>query len=105
MGTTNADMRSTASRTAAKKDERLEARLPVELKELIKKAARLEGLSLSDFVINAASVSARQIIREHEIIELSRVDQIKLAEALINPPKATAKQKRTAQWYLKEISK
>ncbi len=106
MGTPNTEMRKSTSRKPARnKDERLEARLPVDLKELLKKAARLEGLSLSDFVINAASASARQIIRDHEIIELSRVDQIKLAEALINPPKPTAKQKRTAKWYLEELGK
>ena len=82
--------------------KRLEARIPARTKELLEQAARLEGRSLTDIVIEAIGAKARQIIQEHEAIDLGRDDQIRLAEALLHPPEATPGQKRAARWYLEE---
>ena len=67
------------------KMERLEARLPADVKAIIQHAADITGRSLSDFVVDSARRAAEETIREHEVIVLSARDSIKLAEALLNP--------------------
>ena len=81
-------MRSTA------KTERLEARVPVSLKKVIQHAADLKGLSLTDFVITSLDRSARETVREHEIMTLNNDDSIRVAKLLINPPKPNVALKR-----------
>lgn len=66
---------------------RLEARLPTEVHALLKRAAEIEGRSLTDFVVAAASAAARKTIEDTEIIRLSQTDQERFAAALIDPPK------------------
>ena len=68
------------------KTDRLEARIPGELKALLVRAASLQGRSLTDFVIASASDAARRTIRESEVLEWSERDQVAFAEALLNPP-------------------
>ena len=65
---------------------RLEARLPVDVHALLKRAAEIEGRTLTDFVVAAASAAARKTIEDAEIIKLSVEDQQRFAEALIDPP-------------------
>ncbi len=73
---------------------RLEARLPSEVHALLKRAAEIEGRSLTDFVVSAARAAACRTIEETEIFRLSVEDQRQIAEALINPPKPTAALKK-----------
>lgn len=70
---------------ASTANARFEARLPQDVHALIKRAAELEGRSLSDFVISAAKVAAQQSIRDAEVLQLSLSDQLIFANALINP--------------------
>jgi uncharacterized protein (DUF1778 family) len=65
---------------------RLEARLPTEVHALLKRAAEIEGRTLTDFVVAAASAAARKTIEDADIIRLSVDDQQRFAEALIDPP-------------------
>ena len=65
---------------------RLEARLPSETHALLKRAAEMQGRSLTDFVVTAASEAAVRLISEHQLIQLSLEDQRRFAEALLNPP-------------------
>jgi uncharacterized protein (DUF1778 family) len=73
---------------------RLEARLPVEVHSLLKRAAELEGRSLTDFVVEAAREAARRTLEEHAILRLSLEDQERVAEALLSPPAPTAAMRR-----------
>jgi uncharacterized protein (DUF1778 family) len=73
---------------------RLEARLPADVHALLKRAAEIEGRSLTDFVVTAASAAARKTIEEAGMIRLSVEDQQAFAEALINPPPLTPAMKR-----------
>jgi len=77
------------------KRERLEARVSVEQKELIRRAAALQGRSVSDFVVESAQRAAEEIIREQAVIMLSVQDSRTFAAALLNPP-APSPQLRTA---------
>jgi uncharacterized protein (DUF1778 family) len=66
---------------------RLEARLPIEVLERLKRAAEIQGRTLTDFVVAAADEAACRAIEQTEIIRLSVEDQRQIAEAIINPPK------------------
>lgn len=68
---------------ATKKTRRLEARLTPEVHELLQRAANLEGRTLSVFVISAAQEAAGKVIQQREIIQLSRDDQKRFADALL----------------------
>jgi uncharacterized protein (DUF1778 family) len=65
---------------------RLEARLPSEVHALLKRAAELQGRTLTDFVVSAASEAARKAIEDMEIIRLSAEDQRRIAESILTPP-------------------
>jgi uncharacterized protein (DUF1778 family) len=65
---------------------RLEARLPADVHALLKRAAELQGRTLTDFVVTAARDAACRVIEEAGIIRLSVEDQRQLAEAILNPP-------------------
>ena len=73
---------------------RLEARLPVDVHAMLKRAAEIEGRTLTDFVVAAASAAARKTIEDAEMIKLSIEDQERFAQALINPPPLTPAMKR-----------
>jgi uncharacterized protein (DUF1778 family) len=68
---------------------RLEARLPNEVLARLKRAAEIQGRTLTDFVVAAADEAACRAIEQTEVIRLSREGQERFAELLLNPPKAT----------------
>ncbi len=68
------------------KVERLEARITREQKELLQRAAELEGRSLTDFVVSSAFEKALRTLEEHSIIKLSHEDSIAFVESLLNSP-------------------
>lgn len=73
---------------------RLEARLPIDIHSLLKRAADLEGRSLTDFVVSAAHEAAMRSIERAQVLRLSVADQSAFAAALIDPPKPNAALKR-----------
>src|SRR5580704_2804926 len=73
---------------------RLEARLPHPVLTRLKRAAEIQGRTLTDFVIAAADEAACRAIEQTEIIRLSLEDQRRVAKALLNPPKPNAALKR-----------
>ncbi|QDJ12252.1 Hypothetical protein HVPorG_05060 (plasmid) [Roseomonas mucosa] len=66
---------------------RLEARIPVQVYDQMQRAACLRGLTLTGYLIATAGEDARRVVEDAEIMRLAREDQIRFAEALINPPK------------------
>jgi uncharacterized protein (DUF1778 family) len=73
---------------------RLEARITRESLALVRRAAEIQGRSVSDFVVAAAQETAQKTIAEIEIIRLSREAQEKFAALLIHPPAPTPALKR-----------
>lgn len=65
--------------------ERLEARLPADVKAVIQHAADITGRSLSEFIVTSAREAAENAIREHEVIMLSERDGIAFFEAVLEP--------------------
>lgn len=68
------------------KAERLEARLTAEQKELLQRAASLQGRSLTDFVIESAQAAALRTVREYEILRLNVRDSEAFVAALLDAP-------------------
>ena len=62
------------------------ARVPDEIKQRWQTAAAMRGQTLTDFLIVAANDATDKIFEQEEKIKLSKRDQIKLAEMLLNPP-------------------
>ena len=73
---------------------RLEARLPASVHSMLKRAADLEGRSLTDIGVSAAHAAAVRSIESAELLRLSAADQAAFAKALINPAKPNAALKR-----------
>ena len=81
------------------KVERLEARVSAEAKALCQKAARLQGRTLTDFVVQSALEAAQRTVRESEFLNLSQRDRTTLVTALLNPPAPNAQLRKAAQRY------
>jgi uncharacterized protein (DUF1778 family) len=64
---------------------RLEARISIDVHNKIKRAAQLQGRTITDFVIAAAQDAAQHAIEQAELVRLSLDDQEIFANALINP--------------------
>ena len=73
---------------------RLEARISPDLQQLLKRAAELQGRTLTDFVVDAARDAAQRAIEQAGVIRLSLADQQCFADALLSPPKPTPALKR-----------
>jgi uncharacterized protein (DUF1778 family) len=71
----------TTTRTA-----RLEARITREALAVVRRAAEIQGRSVSEFVVAAAQEAALKTITEIEIIRLSRAAQEKFVDLLLSPP-------------------
>lgn len=76
---------------------RLEARLPADVHALLKRAAEIQGRTLTDFVVSAARDAACRTIEEAEVLRLSLEDQRRFAAALLHPPKPNAALRRAAR--------
>jgi uncharacterized protein (DUF1778 family) len=64
---------------------RLEARLPNEVLARLKRAAEIQGRSLTDFVVSSADEAACRAIEQTEILRFSAEAQRQIAEAILNP--------------------
>lgn len=83
---------------------RLEARISTDLHALLKRAADIQGRTMTDFVVAAVQQAANQAIEQSEVIRLSTADQARFANALLAPPKATPTLKRAFARRRKLIS-
>lgn len=75
---------------ATPRSARLEARITPDLQALLRRAAELQGRTVSDFVVGAARDAAVRAIEEVEVLRLSVEDQQRFAEALLAPPEPAA---------------
>ncbi len=83
--------------------ERVEARIAPDALAAVKRAAELQGRSVSDFIVAAAQDAAQRAIEEAHVIRLSLEDQKAFAEALLNPPPPNAALLRAAETYRRLI--
>ena len=77
---------------------RFDARLPRDVRDLLNRAADLEGVTLTDFVIAAAKSAAERSIERSSILRLSMDDSVLFAKAMVGPaPEPTETLKRAFQ--------
>jgi uncharacterized protein (DUF1778 family) len=88
-----------ASRTA-----RIEARIAPDALRIVRRAAELQGRSISDFVVAAAQEVAHRTIDEAQVIHLSVEDQVRFVELLLNPPARAPALKRAQKAHARLIA-
>jgi uncharacterized protein (DUF1778 family) len=69
----------------AQRTARLEARIAPEVLAIVRRAAEIEGRSVSDFVVDAAQQAARKAMEETHVIRLAAEDQLRFAQMLLDP--------------------
>lgn len=82
---------------------RIDARIPPEALAMVKRAAEIEGRSVSDFVVDAAQAAARRTIEDTHIIRLAAEDQLRFAQLLLEPPSLTPAMERALEAHARLI--
>ena len=72
--------------SAAVSTARLEARISADLHSMLKRAAELQGRTMTDFVVTAVQAAARSAIEQAEVVRMSLAAQECFAQALLSPP-------------------
>lgn len=80
--------------TATARTARVEARIAPDALAVVRRAAELQGRSVSDFLVAAALKDAQRTIEDAQIIRLSLQDQERFAALLLNPPPLAPAMKR-----------
>jgi uncharacterized protein (DUF1778 family) len=93
-------MPAEANRTA-----RIEARIAPDALAVVRRAAEIQGRSVSDFVVAAAQEAANRTIEEAQLIRLSVRDQQRFAELLLNPPPLPPALKRAKKAHARLITR
>lgn len=83
-----------APRAAKPQSARLEARISQALHLTVKRAAEIQGRTMTDFVVYALQSAASQAIEQAAHVRWSLADQEAFANALISPAKPNAALKR-----------
>lgn len=72
--------------TDVQRNKRFDARVPEHVYSTIKRAAELQGRSMTDYVMGIAYADAQAQIERIELINLSRESSELVAQMLITPP-------------------
>ena len=95
---------------SSQKSDRFHLRMTPFMKDILKKAAALEGYSsLADFLVSSAYREAARVIKDHDVISLTQQDQYvfvqTLSETLDTGQTYGNSLKEAAQKYLEFKSK
>lgn len=83
------------------KDDRLQIRVTVEAKTVLRRAANYRHATVSQFVLTTALAAAEKVIRENEAVTLSAADWKVFYDALSNPPAPNAALRKAFAKYQK----
>lgn len=92
-------MLCTSETQAKPRNARLEARVSSDQKDFFQRAANLTGRTLSELVIDSTQEAAAKIVQEHEIIRLSREEQIAFVNALLMPAEPGSRLQKAVKAY------
>ena len=90
--------------TETPRTARVEARIAPDVLAVVRRAAELQGRSISDFLVAAAQEAAYRTIEESQIIRLSVDDQQRFADLLLNPPTPVPAMDRAFEAHARLIS-
>jgi uncharacterized protein (DUF1778 family) len=79
--------------------ERLETRVTADQKNLIERAAALQGRTVTDFVLTSVQDAARRAIEEHQRLDLSVRDSEAFVDALLRPQPTNDRLRETVRRY------
>ena len=79
---------------------RLEAKVNLDIYELIKQAATISGRTLTDFVVSVAYTEAKKTILEHQTLCLTLNDKALLLETLSKPFEPNQSMKNALDTYI-----
>lgn len=85
------------------KTERIEASVEPEVRNLIVAAAKLEGRSVSEFLVESAKQRAEESLHRQTVIRLTAEDQLRFAEAIFNPPPLNEAMKAALELHERQI--
>jgi uncharacterized protein (DUF1778 family) len=92
-------------RDKSKRSDRLVARITPDDKALLERAATLQGGSLASFVVFHLCQAAREVIRQHETIQLNECESERFLRALVAPPgKAPARFTKALALYRETVT-
>ena len=89
--------------TATTRNARLEARIAPKALAIVRRAAELQGRSVSDFVVAAAQDAAQRAIEDAQLIRISVDEQRRFVGLLLNPPAPAAALRRARKAHSKLI--
>jgi uncharacterized protein (DUF1778 family) len=78
-------------------------RLSPKLKQRIRTAAQLKGISVAGFVKAVLDEAADKAIKQHEFIELTYRDRVAFAKALLNPKDPSKRTIKAAKLYKQRL--
>jgi uncharacterized protein (DUF1778 family) len=70
---------------------------------MLRRAAEIEGRSVSEFVVSAASAAARLTIAQTEVIQLSKESSLLMASLLLDPPAPSPAMERAFEHHKRLI--
>ena len=82
----------------------LKAHFSTDTMTIVKRAAELQGRSVSDFIVAAAQEAAQQTIEETQIIRLSAEDRQALADSILEPAAPTRALRRAQKAHRRLIT-
>jgi uncharacterized protein (DUF1778 family) len=94
-----APTRQKLMRTLDEEKSRITARVPSEMREALEEAARLQGATVNQFVVQAAYQEAQRILERETVIRLSQRGAQKVFALLENPPKPNKQLKGAVKAY------
>jgi uncharacterized protein (DUF1778 family) len=97
-------MPQTMSPTKPVRTARIEARIAPDALAVVRRAAEIQGRSVSDFVVAAAQDAAHKAIEDAQIIRVSVRDQRDFVDAILNPPPLTPAMERAIRRHRGLIS-
>ena len=91
------------TRRAPVRSKRLEIRATPDLKQLIERAAKIRGTSVTDFVAATLQEAATEIIQETESFRMREEDRRVFFNALTNPPEPNEHAKAAVARYKRKV--
>jgi uncharacterized protein (DUF1778 family) len=87
------------------KEERLEARVTPEQKQLIARAAALRGASVTDFIVASAQQAAADTIKDFELLTLHDEARDVFVNAILHPPAPNEAARKAARRYREQMGR
>lgn len=86
-----------------RKNDRFEIRLSSADKKLVTEAARLRGLTPTEFALKATLKASRRTVERVKMLRFSKRDQEIILDALMSPPVPTARLKKAFAKHSKSV--